>query len=1186
MTTLAFELIGRDRLSIVLDRAGDSADRMRRRIVIDAAESDAALRRMSTSGDRSATGLRGALGRIGGAVTPGVRSLKMLGAAAELPQVASLASSLANLLPAAGVAATGLIAAGSAAAVLKIGMTGVGDAITAAFTPGTKAKDLEKALDQLSPRARAFVLALHGIKPELDGLKKSVQDGLFYGLDRSIKQVASATLPALREGLGTTAASLNLMARNAAGAVTQLGKTGTLRSVLSGVGDDLADLARIPGQLITGLVQIGSAAEPSFAKLTQGIGSVADTVSGKLTAAFKSGSLKSTIEGAVSQVKQLFGALVNIGKTVGNIFGPAAAAGSGFIPILSSIAATAAKITATPAAQQTFTELFTTLASIGKLVNSVLGAALRAVMPLLSTLVTTLSGPIQSLVATLTPVLTGLVGTLGGALQPVVAAVALGLAQIAPVVGVLVSALAGALTPVLGVLSQILVMLVPPLATIISQVGTALAPVLTQLGQIVVQVGTALLSLLSPVLAQLPSLIGPLVTIAGTLTTTLGGIAVQLLTALQPAFTTIGTALGQVAVALGPVLDQFATLAGQVLTQLTPLLTPLIGLIGQLAGILAGELAKQIQTIVVPALTTISDLLSGNFSGALSNAKVTVKGVAGYIVDVFVRLPAQVFTALGQFGAKVGLRAYEAASQLQGKINEGISTAITWISQLPGKAVSALGALGGKLFSAGSQLIGGFIDGIVSQFDSVKSTLGNLTDQLTSWKGPPKRDATLLTPAGRLLIRGLIKGITATTPELRSSLAKTTRDISSWVHGRMSKALSTGDASSIQTAYKTSLGLITDQGKQLQSVVNKDTSKLESLAKQRKSTLGRISQLREEKKHAKSKSARGRISDEIAAENKKLRDLGKDRSAILREMGTAKAAAKANAALAARLASDNKRLTGLTSQRDAIAAKITQAKEAAASFGDTVRQSASLSSLGEVSSSGDLKAQLQAKLARIRQFASYVQTLAKRGLNKSLLQQVLQMGPEQGLSYASALAGADKSTFAQINAIQATVDKTSTNIGMYGADALYDAGANAGKGFLTGLASQQKAIEAQMVTIAKGMEKAIKKALGIKSPSRVMAPIGRFSTDGLIGGLLSRLPQLHAAVGKVAGAVSSVSPEFAQPQVTAGRTLAARTAAPAPVEIHVHGSIDPVATAREIRKVLLGLKRQLGDINLGLGGAL
>lgn len=449
---------------------------------------------------------------------------------------------------------------------------------------------------------------------------------------------------------------------------------------------------------------------------------------------------------------------------------------------------------------------------------------------------------------------------------------------------------------------------------------------------------------------------------------------------------------------------------------------------------------------------------------------------------------------------------------------------------------------------------------------------------------------------GRDLAFGTPHGITGLTASQRTSFSKAGRDLGGFL-GKGFLAGIMGSTTQMQSALKSLKSqvtklLITD----MTQVVNQDNAKLKTLAKERTSLVKQLGKAEDAADHRTyagtgrhrhetdaSKRARAAAEQRAADLRKRIRDVDRQEGGLRKEIGTAKGNIRTGTALTRMIDADNKKLSALAKQRDAIAAKIAQAKQAATDFGNTARQSASLSSLGEIKGSGDLKAGLQSKLARIQQFTSYIKTLAKRGLNKSLLQQVLQMGPEQGLSYASALAGADKATFSQINSIQAQIDKSSTSLGQLGADALYDAGSQAGKGYLAGLAAQQKAIEDQMVKIAKGMEKAIKAALGIKSPSRVTAAIGRFTVDGLGVGMLNRLPQLHAAVSRVAGVISGTSPEFGAVRAPS-RAPAARSGGPMQVDIHVHGVTDPVAVGREFRRILLELKRTYGGIDLGLGG--
>lgn len=685
---------------------------------------------------------------------------KFASLAGALPSLAGLVGSLAQMAPAAAVAVPAMLAMGSAVATIKIGTSGVSDAL----------KGDADAMAKLAPAAQSFVKATQALGPAWRAVQQSVQGRLFAGLGDSMTTMARAALPTLNTGLGATATSLNAMARSTAGAVTELAKSGQLASVLGKVGTSLGNLKDVPGKVLAGVVAIGNAAAPAFDKLTAGVGKGVDALSAKLSGMFASGAMTGTINAAVALVQQFAGTIGNILRTVGNVFGPAVTAGAGFLSVLSQLTATAARLTATPQAQATFTALFTTLAAIGHVVSGVLGAALAALLPLLSAVVQALAGPLQSAVAVIGPALSKLAGQLGAALAPVVAS-----------------------------LSSALAVLLPIVATLVAQLAGALGPVLVQVGGLIGQIVTLAMGALGPILAQLPSLLAPLLLVAAQLIGIVVKLASQLLTALTPALTKIGAAFGQLLVATAPLLQSLGQLVVALLSALMPVLLPIISLIGQLASILAGVLAKYITSFVVPALTAVSDLLSGNFSGAWAAAKQAVSGWFSFVVGVFGKLGGVVahgvneaigwlagmggraLSALSTFGAYVLSKATQAASSLGTAIGHGVTSAVSWLAGLPGRALSALGDVGSTLMHAGASLLDGFISGITSKVGELKSTLGNITSKLTDWKGPAPLDARILTPNGKLVMGGFMRGIRSQVPTLRAQLSGITTDLPRWV---------------------------------------------------------------------------------------------------------------------------------------------------------------------------------------------------------------------------------------------------------------------------------------------------------------------------------------------------------------------------------------------------------------------
>lgn len=275
----------------------------------------------------------------------------------------------------------------------------------------------------------------------------------------------------------------------------------------------------------------------------------------------------------------------------------------------------------------------------------------------------------------------------------------------------------------------------------------------------------------------------------------------------------------------------------------------------------------------------------------------------------------------------------------------------------------------------------------------------------------------------------------------------------------------------------------------------------------------------------------------------------------------------------------------VASRRDALAATIKRAKEFAESTRVKAKGDASLGGMfggEEEVTAGGIKGQLASRLEKMKRFSTYIATLAKRGLNKTMLREILEMGPEQGYAYASALAGADKATFGQINSTQYAINAQAEKLGKSGADALYDSGKNSIKGYLKGLESEKAALEKTMIKIAKHMQQALRNALGIKSPATKMEPDGINTVRGVALGALKGLPYVEAAMDTVAarmtGRVGGAASVPGRPAVVGrgGSTV-----------IHLNVSVAPGANAhevwQEIQKGLLSLKRSRGGASLGLG---
>lgn len=267
---------------------------------------------------------------------------------------------------------------------------------------------------------------------------------------------------------------------------------------------------------------------------------------------------------------------------------------------------------------------------------------------------------------------------------------------------------------------------------------------------------------------------------------------------LSTAFSGVGSAggvlgdkLSEIGAKLTPLIEAFQS----ALTPVLQALAPVFATVFETASSIVSTVFSTIMGVVSGFIDYISGfltILTGIFTGdwgavwegakqMLSGAWNAMTSIISGAWDVFKTLVSggisaisSILSGLGSILSGLFSSAWNAA---RSAISSGISSAIGVIRSLPSQAVSALGNLGSVLVGAGRSLIQGFINGIKNMIGGVQSTLGDLTAKLTSWKGPPEKDATLLVGAGQLVIGGFINGLESRYGDVRASLSGLTHDL-------------------------------------------------------------------------------------------------------------------------------------------------------------------------------------------------------------------------------------------------------------------------------------------------------------------------------------------------------------------------------------------------------------------------
>ncbi|MGW7239740.1 hypothetical protein [Streptomyces sp. NPDC054804] len=1041
---LRFILDGDDRLSRVLNHAGDASARLHRRLNDDMDGNSRAVGGFVQSADGRLRDLRGRfvsadeaarvmggglpnltrrLGDVSNAASSaGDSGMGLMGALKGVGVVAGV-----SLLPAIGALVPLLLGAGVAAGTLKMGFSGVGDAL-AAQSQGTK--EYNKALKKLSPEARTFTKALVSLKKEFGPIGKEVQKAMLPGFTAAVK-AAGPVVKILGGSMKEMAGAFGDAGRGVAKMLKDSGFQDDLQKNLHmGVGA-IKDITGAIGPFIRSLLDLGAASGPTLKALTGGI-------SGLLTQGLPSlfDGLKQGIPGAAKLLSGLFSGVNDLLGGIGRLSGVA-----------------------------------------GKVLGPMFGEAFKDTG-------TVAAGAMDTLGAVLTK------------LEPVFRDVGFGLKAI-------------------------------------MDVGRIIGPTLAD-------AGSAIASAFAPVGDSVANAVGPL----QSLDLWVKNNKVTVLEAGRE-FGVAMVTMTEAAIKAAPtIIHAFRLVSEGILTALDGVISGTADLFGWMPGI--GPKLK--------AANREFDKFKDGYIGALKTAEDKAsdfaKSAAPKLSQGKLQLNINNWTSQIE-AAKAKMKTVPASKQaalkadiknLQDKIAQAKrdlatlngKTATTYVKtvRLGGNSPWASKPMPAAADGGFVRLAGGGPSGLVrgpgtSTSDSIPAWLSNgeyvvrasavakygmgLLDAINSGRYQAGAGS-----AGADAGRGLAAGLVGSTGTVHDA-ART-----------MAAAVTAGVREELEIASpsKKMKALMADVGKGMVIGLTGTRDKIRSTAKD--------------------------LASDI-----KTAFSGKKENRLLRMVDQ-----------------QTKKLLGYAAKRDAIAAKIAEAKQYASTTTATARSSASLSNLGmspEEVTAGGIKAGLQQKLAQIKQFARYINTLAKRGLNKALLRQILDMGPVDGYAYASALVGADKNTFSAINKTETAINKTTATLGRKGADILYDSGKNAGRGFLAGLQEQQAAIEKLMTRIAKGMQKALRKALGIASPAKKLIPDGINTMKGVAVGIIQGLPHIDDAMAAAAGRMIGVRPAAGRPA-----TVGAGGGPATVINVTVNGALDPVATAREIDRVLSKYKRGRG----------
>jgi TP901 family phage tail tape measure protein len=400
------------------------------------------------------------------------------------------------------------------------------------------------------------------------------------------------------------------------------------------------------------------------------------------------------------------------------------------------------------------------------------------------------------------------------------------------------------------------------------------------------------------------------------------------------------------------------------------------------------------------------------------------------------------------------------------------------------------------LWDAGVNIVKGLIGGIESMasaplhaIESVGHGIIGVAKNIFQWASPSK----VFYGLGVAISKGLALGIGESGQQAKDAAAKLSHDVrKAFLAGQITNSEEDSLLASIGKRLATDLRTVAARQDQMQKVMHEIGLKLVS---------GLVGSMEDATSASQAKTAVNKLIGYVQQAW---------RAGIL-SLPQATAMTKA-------LDADSLKLQALATRREAIAKQITAAKNYAAQTTQNAAQWAGLSGVagsmtsGAAMYSGNLLAGMQANLGQIRAFESALKKLAKLGLRRDLISQIIQMGPDQGLQVAEALIQGPGKVIAQMNATQHQLAQATSALGQSAANVMYDTGSQAGKGFLSGLKAQEGEMTKMMDRLAKSMVTSMKRELGGGHAGHGTGMNITVHVSGFIGSEQQLVTELYKAV--------------------------------------------------------------------------
>lgn len=387
-----------------------------------------------------------------------------------------------------------------------------------------------------------------------------------------------------------------------------------------------------------------------------------------------------------------FGSIISIGGKLAGVFG-AIASPVGLV--VTAIAALAAGFTYLMQTNEGFRNaVMSVINMVLPGIQSLISILSANLLPLFSTIQTTVGGiisallpSIQSALVSLVPVIIQIVNTVTQVISTVL-----------PVLISLINQLAPFLVQIAGMIGQIAATLAPIIAQLISSLLPVLTNIITVIANAVASVMPAVVSILNVIMAVIQALVPVIMDILSVVISVVSNI----MSAVSPIISFIGSVISAVMAVISPIVTFVADIIAGIVQVIGTIIGTVTGIFSTVFSIISGiwsNISNFITTVINAISTVISTLtgiVGGVFNGIYSVVSSVMGNVRSFITGVFNGIKSA-WTGLTGFVSGVFSGISNAVNSLVSKVKGfvngvigGINGAIGVINLIPGVSIGKI----------------------------------------------------------------------------------------------------------------------------------------------------------------------------------------------------------------------------------------------------------------------------------------------------------------------------------------------------------------------------------------------------------------------------------------------------------------------------------------------------------------